>query len=523
MSRFGLRSHSSLSRRARRRATRTAHSRSAVSCRRDRATGSTTRTCARSAHSCHGQALIAMGEPDAGVARLDDVMVSVTADELGPIATGIVYCGVILECMELYDCAGPSEWTECAQRMVRFATRAWCRSAGQCLVHRSQLRAGRRATGRRQSRAHRTHAGPLPIRRTRAWPGGLPRKRVARLRGIRPRRRLPKASARHDPIPGWRCCSCARGDSAAAAADDRRAVTGVPRLGRSRPALLAGAVEIFRATGDFAAARATAEELSAIAARSTLGSVLHGDGRPGDRIGVARGRRRDGRTGRVAGPPARTWQTLRHAVRRGEGRGAAGVWRARRWATGSAPRWNSTLPEIFSPNWARAPTWTRVSVRCRRALRVTSTRTSRALSAREQRGAGYTWQRAGRNRRNRRTAGRQPAHGRPPRRTHLRQAGGHQPHGGHRVRVRAPSGLSHGSFDLSAQNGSFGRCALGVERSYRLAMSSVSYQHFTGTRGRKLPARLRASHRHTGLADLLLSGRPDSRANESSTSRAARA
>ena len=81
----------------------------------------------------HGQALIAMGEPDAGVARLDDTMISVTANELGPITTGIVYCGVILGCMDLYDLRRASEWTNalaawCDSRpgMVPFRASAWC-------------------------------------------------------------------------------------------------------------------------------------------------------------------------------------------------------------------------------------------------------------------------------------------------------------------------------------------------------------------------------------------------------------
>lgn len=57
----------------------------------------------------HGQALLAMGDPAAGTARLDEVMVSVTAGEVGPITCGIVYCAVILECMRVFDVQRASE------------------------------------------------------------------------------------------------------------------------------------------------------------------------------------------------------------------------------------------------------------------------------------------------------------------------------------------------------------------------------------------------------------------------------
>ena len=86
----------------------------------------------------HGQALLALGEEAAGLARLDEVMLSVSSGEVGPITTGIVYCAVILECLQLFDLARAAEWTA--------ALDDWSATQpdlvpyrGQCLVHQSQL------------------------------------------------------------------------------------------------------------------------------------------------------------------------------------------------------------------------------------------------------------------------------------------------------------------------------------------------------------------------------------------------
>src|SRR5207247_8729867 len=86
------------------------------------------------ARLCRGYALILQGRGAEGMALLDEVMVSVTADELTPILTGIAYCQVIALCQAVFDLRRAREWTEAFTR--------WCDSQpdivpfrGHCLVH----------------------------------------------------------------------------------------------------------------------------------------------------------------------------------------------------------------------------------------------------------------------------------------------------------------------------------------------------------------------------------------------------
>ncbi|MBW3562605.1 MAG: LuxR C-terminal-related transcriptional regulator [Actinobacteria bacterium] len=85
-----------------------------------------------------GRALVAAGRPADGVSMLDAAMVSVTAGDVSPLPAGIVYCGVILVCQQVFDLRRAQEWTVALSR--------WCARQhgmqpyrGQCLVHRSQI------------------------------------------------------------------------------------------------------------------------------------------------------------------------------------------------------------------------------------------------------------------------------------------------------------------------------------------------------------------------------------------------
>ena len=258
----------------------------------------------------HGQALIAMGDADAGVARFDDVMVAVTAGEVGPVVSGIVYCTVIIECLRLFDLARAVEWTG--------ALGAWCDAQpdlvpyrGQCLVHQSQLQqvAGSwsDAIATAEAACHRLTDPPHPAL-------GLAYYQQAELHRLIGDLEQAEATYReasrhgHHPMPGLALIDLARGEAGAAAATIRRSLleTASPL---ERPALLAAAVDIFRAAGDLSSARDAADELAGLAASASspllramaahaAGSVLAAEGDPVQALTELRA-------------AARAWQSLR--------------------------------------------------------------------------------------------------------------------------------------------------------------------------------------------------------------------
>ena len=273
----------------------------------------------------HGQALIAMGDTTGGTARLDEVMVSVTAREVGPITSGIVYCAVILECMQVFDVQRASEWTN--------ALSAWCDAQpdlvpyrGQCLVHRSQLLQAAGdwpdAITTAQAACQRLIDPPHPALGLAYYQEAELHRLVGAFEEAETEYRQASRNG-YQPMPGLALFELARGDARAAAASVQRALNEV-RNPRDRPALLAAAVDILRTTGDLRGARSASEDLAAIAAPSSsevldamaaqaTGTVLVAEGDPASALIELRA-------------AATTWQSLHmpyEAARVGVMRGLA--------------------------------------------------------------------------------------------------------------------------------------------------------------------------------------------------------
>ena len=248
----------------------------------------------------HGQTLLALGQTAAGTAKLDEAMVAVAAGEVGPVATGIVYCAVIVECMSAFDLTRATEWTT--------ALSAWCDTQpdlvpyrGQCLVHRSQLQQAHGEWGDAVETAdaacRRLTDPPHPALGLGYYQQG----ELHRLRGDFDQAESAYVLARragHEPLPGMALLELGRGAAAGAAQMIRRALLEA-RGAHERTQLLASAVEILVAVDDLSGARRAADELAGLAAGSSSavlhalseharGAVLLADGDPATALGHLR-------------------------------------------------------------------------------------------------------------------------------------------------------------------------------------------------------------------------------------------
>jgi DNA-binding CsgD family transcriptional regulator len=225
-----------------------------------------------SARHQQGRIRLRQGQVETGLALLDEVMVAVTAGELSPMVTGLMYCSLIQACQQVYAIDRCREWTA--------ALALWCEGrpdmvafTGACQVHRAEImqlqgawpeaiEAARRACARSHGVNHHAAAGAFyqeaeVHRLTGAF--------AAAEEGYRSASRLGM-----EPQPGLALLRLAQGRTDAAAAAIRRSVAATTdRL--KRMSLLPAYVEIMLAAGDVAEARNACRELEEIAASFNTG------------------------------------------------------------------------------------------------------------------------------------------------------------------------------------------------------------------------------------------------------------
>ena len=214
-----------------------------------------------------GDILVHHGRVREGLGLLDEAMVGATTGELSPIATGIVYCGVIMLCEEVHDVRRAREWTA--------ALRRWWEQqpdllafTGRCLVHRAQLMQlhgdwpeALAETDRADRRFERATNPPAAAKS--AYLQG----EVYRLRGdFAAAEEAYRRASQHglEPQPGWSLLRLAQGKADAAATAIRR-VVGETTDSLPRGGLLPAYVEIMLRVGELEEARDGAAELTGIA------------------------------------------------------------------------------------------------------------------------------------------------------------------------------------------------------------------------------------------------------------------
>jgi DNA-binding CsgD family transcriptional regulator len=225
-----------------------------------------------------GTFLIKHGRVREGLGLLDEAMVAVTTRELSPIVTGLVYCGVIAGCQEVYEVRRAQEWTAALAR--------WCEQqpdlmafTGRCLVHRAELMHLHGAWPAALEEARRAGVRfAEAMNKGAASKGAYLRGEVHRLQGeFEPAEEAYRAASRFgwEPQPGLALLRLAQGNRDAAVAAIRR-ILGETSDPLRRASLLPAFVEITLAAGDREEARNALSELDELAKRyeSTMLSAL---------------------------------------------------------------------------------------------------------------------------------------------------------------------------------------------------------------------------------------------------------
>jgi DNA-binding CsgD family transcriptional regulator len=219
-----------------------------------------------------GRARLQQGQVEAGLTLLDETMVTVTAGELSPLVTGLMYCSVIAACQQVYAFDRASEWTA--------ALTQWCEGqrdmvafVGVCQVHRAEIMQLRGTWPEAIEEARRACTRSQGVSQQAAAAALYQEAEVHRLKGDFAAAEAAYRGASQlglEPQPGLALLRLVQGRSDAAATAIRR-VAGTTMNRLKRMSLLPAYIEIMLAAGDVQDARNACRELEEIAASFDTG------------------------------------------------------------------------------------------------------------------------------------------------------------------------------------------------------------------------------------------------------------
>ncbi len=225
------------------------------------------------AMSIHAQGRITIGggQIGAGLALLDEAMISVIAGELGSHFTGVIYCSVLEACLGLSDVGRAGEWSDAAV--------AWCSTmppdapfTALCRINRAEVAGLRGAWLEAETEASMVAEGVVydPMIAGRAlYEAGEIRRRIGNLEGARECFDRAREIG-FDPQPGLALLRVTQGKADAALHALRVSLeAGTDGIAR-RARLLAAQVDIASSMSDLDVARQAVSELEAIAAEAKV-------------------------------------------------------------------------------------------------------------------------------------------------------------------------------------------------------------------------------------------------------------
>ncbi len=215
-----------------------------------------------------GRGRIRQGNLAEGLQLLDEAMVAVLSDDLSPLVTGLIYCGVIEGCHSVHALRRAHRWTD--------ALSAWCAGqpdlvafTGQCLTHRAELMQFKGDWDAALAEAEQ--AGRRFRKGMSQFPAALAFYRQGEVHRLRGNSAAAEEAYQRAsrwgwmPQPGLALLRLAGGDLTAAVTSITTALAQLDHpVERSR--ILPGAIEIHLAAGDVDAAATATEELTGIAA-----------------------------------------------------------------------------------------------------------------------------------------------------------------------------------------------------------------------------------------------------------------